>query len=138
MGIQKVATVERQSMKTLISVILTLIPALCFAGDFDETDKKLFTSVCGFQVVDGLTTMSHLKNNDLNYISNDWNWKYGCKRPSSGHLWGIKTAELVGAYYIGKALPDKWRKGFFMTIDATLLFCIHNNLKAGAGISITF
>ena len=123
----------------LISVgLLIFIQLPAFAEDFDKLDKQLFTSVCVLQLVDGLTTMSHLKNNDNNYIYDTWNWKYGCERPSPEHLWGIKAIELVGAYYIAKALPSKWRKGFFIAIDATLLFCIQHNLRAGAGISITF
>lgn len=130
---------KKEILLPLIFVgFLTIIPSSSFAEDFDKLDKQLFISVCILQFVDGLTTMSHLGNNEDNYIYDTWNWKYGCERPSAEHIWAIKTAELVGVYFIAKALPPKWRKGFFIAVDATLIFCIQNNLKAGAGISITF
>lgn len=124
-------------MKSLISIFVILLSTTCFAGDFDKTDKKLFASVCILQIIDGLTTVDMLKDKN-NYIMDTWSWKYNCKRPSAEHLWGIKTAELIGAYCVGKALPSKWRKVFFIGVDSLLLFCIHHNLKAGAGFSITF
>jgi len=126
-------------MKIIISILIFLFMAVpAYADDWTNEDTMLFTSVCVFQIVDGLTTMSHLENNDLNYISNTWNWKYGCKRPSAGQMWGVKAVELVGAYYVGKTLPTKWRKVFFIGADCVLVYCIQNNLRAGAGFSITF
>ena len=122
----------------ILTMFLLLLPTICFAGDFDKTDKQLFTSVCILQVVDGLTTQSLLGQNDNNYIIDTWNWKYGCRRPSPEHMWGIKALELGGAYVVGKALPSKWRKGFFIAVDSLLLFCIQHNLKVGAGFAITF
>ena len=118
-------------------IIILLFPTLCIAGDFDLHDKQLFASVCLFQVIDGLTTMDVLKH-DGNYMDSKWSWKYGTKYPSAAHVWGLKAVELVGAYYVGKALPSKWRKGFYLLIDATLIYCIQHNLNAGAGFSITF
>lgn len=119
-------------------LVLLSIPTICFAGDFDKIDKQLFTSVCILQVVDGLTTMSHLGSSPDNYIMDTWNWKYGTKRPSPELMWTVKAVELGGAYFVGKALPSKWRKGFFIGVDSILLFCIQHNLKIGAGFSITY
>lgn len=121
------------------TIIVSLIALpICSADDFDEIDKGLFTFVCILQVVDGLTTMGHLSNSPDNYIMDTWNWKYGTERPSPELMWGVKAIELVGAYYVGKALPPKWRKVFYITVDSLLLFCIQHNLKIGAGFAITF
>jgi len=122
-------------MIKLILIIL-LIPSIVFAGDFDKTDKALFTSVVALQIIDGLTTIDGLKNG--NHMSSDWAWKYGTNRPSSGRMWGVKALELGGAYIISKNLPSKWRKGFLIAVDSLLFFCIQHNLKAGAGFAITF
>lgn len=121
----------------VIAVSLIALPS-CFAGDFDEMDKRLFAATCILQVVDGLTTMGHLGNSPDNYIMDTWNWKYGTKRPSPELMWGVKVVELVGAYYVGKALPPKWRKAFYIVTDSLLLFCIQHNLKIGAGFAVTF
>ena len=133
-------------MKGLIRAItiFVLFDGTAYAGDwiklhdFDKTDKQLFASVCILQIVDGLTTQSYLGNSPDNYIKDIWNWKYGTRRPSPELMWAVKTAELGGAYFVGKALPSKWRKGFFIAVDSLLLFCIQHNLKIGAGFAITF
>lgn len=111
----------------------------CYAWElhkFDSTDNKLFASVCVFQIIDGLTTVNLLKKD--NGIKNDWAWKYRTQHPSIERLWAVKGAELLGAYYLGKMLPNKFRKGFFILVNATLIYCINNNLSLGAGLSITF
>ena len=133
-------------MKNLIRAIIILIflSGTAYAGDwiklhdFDKYDKQLFTSVCILQVIDGLTTMSLLGQNENNYIFDEFNWKYGTRRPSPEHMWAVKAVELGGAYFVGKSLPSKWRKGFFIAVDSLLLFCIQHNLKVGAGFAITF
>ena len=126
--------------KIIISLLFIFLamPSLCYADDFSKTDKQLFASVCILQVIDGLTTMNHLGQNENNYIMDTWNWKYGTRRPSSELMWGVKALELAGAYYVGKALPRKWRRGFYIATDSLLLFCIQHNLKIGAGFSITY
>ena len=133
-------------MKNLIKIVILLIffSGTSYAGDwiklhdFDKADKAFFTSVCVLQVVDGLTTMSHLGQNENNYIHDTWNWKYGTERPSPELMWTVKAVELGGAYVVGRMLSSKWRKGFFIAVDSLLLFCIQHNLKAGAGFAVTF
>jgi hypothetical protein len=126
-------------VKLLLFSILILIPTFCHAWEldtFDHQDKQLYASVRIFQIVDGLTTMDLLKK-DVK-ISNTWAWKYGTNNPSAKRLWAVKGAELIGAYYVGKLMPKKIRKGFYLLIDMTLIYCIKNNLDLGAGFSITF
>lgn len=125
-------------IKLIIALFMFLIPSFCFASDFSGKDKHLFASVCVLQVLDGLTTMNHLSNNPDNYIFDEFNWKYGTRRPSPELMWGVKALELTGAYYIGKALPSKYRKTFFIGVNSLLFFCIYHNLKVGAGFSITY
>lgn len=119
-----------------ILFILLLIPSICAADDFDLYDKELFASVIVLQIIDGLTTVDLLSKG--NYIDKNWNWKYGTRYPSPGHMWGVKAAELIGAYYVGKALPRKHRKVFYLLVDATFIYCIQGNLKIGAGLKFNF
>ena len=109
---------------------------MCLAGDFSKSDKALFGTVVLFQVIDGLTTADMLKDGSV--MSNDWDWKYGTDTPSASRMWGVKALELGGAYVIAKNLPPAWRKGFFIAVDVLLLYCIQNNLQAGAGFNIAF
>lgn len=103
---------------------------------FDDTDKALFATVIISQIADGLTTNNWIEQGG--YIKNTWNWKYGTDRPSPGKLWGIKAAELLGVYYIGKILPSKARKVFYIITASTLIYCVQGNLRMGAGFSIGF
>ena len=126
-------------MKLLLCSLLILIPTFCHAWEldtFDRQDKQLFASVCIFQIVDGLTTVDLLKK-DIK-MSSTWSWKYGTNHPSAERLWAVKGAELIGAYYVGKLMPKKIRKGFYLLVDMTLIYCIQNNLDLGAGLSIKF
>ena len=122
--------------KVLLSLLIILIPSLCFAGDFSKADRALFGTVVLFQVVDGLTTADMLKDGSV--MSSDWDWKYQTNRPSAGRLWGVKALELGGAYIVARNLPPAWRKGFFIAVDVLLLYCIQHNLQAGAGFNIAF
>ena len=122
--------------KILISILIILVPSLCFAGDFSKTDRAMFGTVVFLQVVDGLTTADML--NDGSVISNDWAWKYGTDRPSTSRMWGVKALEIGVGYVVAKNLPPAWRKGFFIAVDCLLLYCIQHNLQAGAGFAIAF
>ena len=133
-------------MRRVINIVVMalMLSGTAYADDwlkaypYGKYDKGFFASVCVLQVVDGLTTMSHLGKDENNYISDTWNWKYGTERPSAGHMWTVKAAELIGCYYVAKYLPPKIRKVFFIGVDSLLIYCIQNNLKMGAGIRINF
>ena len=118
--------------------ILLLWTSTLSAESWDKADKILFGTVCGLQLLDGITTINHLNSNENNYISNTWNWKYGCRRPSSEHLWLVKIIELGGSYIIANKLSPKYRKGFLTIVGGLLGFCVIHNLKIGAGFGMRF
>ena len=122
--------------KVLLSLLIILIPSLCFAGDFSKSNRALFGTVVLLQVVDGLTTADMLKDGSV--MSGDWAWKYGTDRPSTSRMWGVKALELGIGYVVARNLPPAWRKGFFIAVDVLLLYCIQHNLQAGAGFNIAF
>lgn len=106
-------------------IFIILFPSICFAGDFDNTDKALFTGLCAAQIFDGMTTAAHL--DDGEHIMDTWAWKYGTNKPSSARLWGVKAAELGLAYVIAKNLDGKYRKTFLIGTTALLLYCGASN-----------
>lgn len=121
-------------MKYLIFIII-LIPSICFAGDFDRTDKILFTGLCVAQVFDGMTTAAHLDRHPDNYIVDTWAWKYGTDRPSPARLWGVKAVELGLAYFIAQKLDDPYRKPFLIITTVVLTFYGTSN---GLEFKVTF
>lgn len=121
-------------------IVLSMLVSLTgttFAGEsYDKHDKALFTTVVLCQIADGLTTDYDLQRG--NHIDGAWAWKYGTNTPSTGRMWGVKAAELVGAYYVGKLLPRKWRRVFFTVVGTTLILCAGSNISGGAKFSISF
>lgn len=105
---------------------------------WDKHDKQQFIATSILQVADGLTTISHLDNNENNYISSAWNWKYGEKRPSAEHVWAVKAIELLGLYYIAPKLSPALRNWTYWTIDSTLVGCVGHNISIGAGFKIDY
>jgi len=135
-------------MKKLI-VLLLLLPACVCAEGWDKTDKVLYGMVVGFQITDGLTTGSHLKNG--NHIMPLWSWKYGTDRPSPLRMWTVKGIELGAGYIVADKIPDglQWmgvkketahgvKKVFLSLVAGTLAFHTMDNMSKGAGFTIAW
>ena len=119
-----------------VVIIACLYMTGCASTPYSKADKALFGTVATLQIVDGLTTVDLLSGGMP--ICDTWAWKYGTNRPSASKMWLVKSAELGGAYVIGRYLPQAWRKGFFLAVDALLFSCIMDNMRFGAGFSITY
>ena len=135
-------------MKKLI-VLLLLLPAIVCAEEWDTNDKILGGMVVGFQITDGLTTVSHLKNG--NHIMPLWSWKYGTDRPSAERMWLTKGIELGVAYVVADEGPRFLRwcgmeretantcKTIFLSLTAgTLAIHTMDNVSKGAGFAISW
>ena len=131
---------ETKQLRTTTYLAVAIITCLCVVGcattPYSKADKALYGTVAALQVVDGLTTVD--LNKGGTHIKDKWAWKYHTDTPSPTRLWGVKAAELAGAYVVGRYLPPAWRKGFFLAVDVLLIHYIQGNLQLGAGYSITY
>ena len=131
---------KTKQLRTTTYLAVAIITCLCVVGyattPYSKADKALYGTVAALQVVDGLTTVDLLSGGMP--ICDTWAWKYGTNRPSASKMWLVKSAELGGAYVVGRYLPPVWRKAFFIGVDMLLMGCIMDNVRFGAGLTLTY
>jgi len=111
-------------MKYLILFVL-LIPNLCFAGDWDKTDKYLYGSLLVLNTLDYLQTkqiiIPHNGIGELNPVIKN-NPKY-------------ITSYFVGCALLGYLIADRLspekRKTFLIISNSIEIGCVAHNYKAG-------
>ena len=108
-------------------LIFLLLPQVAFAGEFDRDDQLAFGFVVAAQIMDGLTTMSSLKDPEQGIIR-EWNWMYGGRcRPSPERFWITRAATTGIIYMIARALPKEHRQPFLLVVGGFILSCAMNN-----------
>jgi len=111
-------------MKTLI-LFLLLLPSLAFGGDWDKTEKALYSSYFALEVADCLQTrdiMSNPKYREMNPIIRGVGYKYAVP---------YSVIEALGVAYLSDKLPHKWRKGFLILATGINVYCVSHNYHIG-------
>ena len=111
-------------MKKIILFIL-LIPSLAFGGDWDKTEKVLYSSYLALEIADCLQTrdiMSNPEYKEINPIIREVGYKY---------VIPYSAIEALGVAYLSDKLPHKWRKGFLILATSVNIYCVSHNYHIG-------
>lgn len=120
-------TAKRFILGLTIGSLVALAIHEARAAEWDTTDKILFGSFVGLQVIDTAQTWKIHSHRDEYRETNSI---YGSD-PNMGLVIGLKTAVTGGIYYITRDMPSGERKFLLTLVDAIQLSVVAHNYSIG-------
>lgn len=124
-------------MKTLLSFVIGALigyvlffPSACKAADWDNTDRALFGTFVGLQVVDGLQTHYAVKHPDQFREANPL---LGGE-PSDAKIILFKSAAVGVAYWATRDASPATRKTVLGILDAMYIGVVAHNASIGVRV----